>query len=63
MIVPKNVRKQIKRFPVDDAERIELVLDEIGVNPFAGGREKLGGYESTWRRRVGNYRIIYEILS
>ena len=30
-------------------------------NPRPNGVKKLKGYENTYRVRVGNYRIIYEI--
>jgi len=31
------------------------------VNPFRGDIERLGGADNTWRRRIGSYRLIYEI--
>jgi mRNA-degrading endonuclease RelE of RelBE toxin-antitoxin system len=30
-------------------------------NPFQGDAIKLGGQEDTWRRRVGSYRIIFDV--
>lgn len=63
IVVPKSVQKHIKRFPASDAERIRLILREMSTDLFIGDSEKLSGYENTWRRRVGSYRIIYEILS
>ena len=61
--VAGRARKQLKRFPVPDAERIEHAIDEMEQNPFAGDIEKMGGQENAWRRRVGAYRIFYEVFA
>lgn len=54
--------KQLKRFPVQDIQRIEAAIDDLAQDPFSGDIQKLGG-ENAWRRRVGSYRIFYQILS
>lgn len=35
---------------------------EMSVNPYAGDIVKLEGANNTWRRRVGSYRVFYEII-
>ncbi|MDP3772502.1 MAG: hypothetical protein Q8Q94_04000 [bacterium] len=47
--------------PRSDFERINRVIDEMAQNPFAGDLQKLGGKEAEWRRRVGAYRIIFNL--
>ena len=44
-----------------DAEKILSALEDFFSNPYFGDIEKIEGEENTWRRRVGNYRIIYDI--
>lgn len=39
-----------------------MVLEELPEDPYRGDIEKLEGELYVWRRRVGNYRIILEIL-
>ena len=58
----KKAKKALLRFPEEDQRRIALVLHEIATNPYAGDIEKMGGEDSTWRRRVGAYRIFYQVL-
>ena len=58
-----RARKQLKRFPLADADRIERAIDEMARDPFAGDIEKMGGQENIWRRRVGAYRIFYEVFA
>jgi len=36
-------------------------LEQLGEDPYAGDVEKLDGRENVWRRRVGSYRIFYEL--
>lgn len=58
-----RARKQLKRFPVSDTTRIEDAIDAMAHNPFVGDIEKMGGEENVWRRRVGAYRILFEVFT
>ena len=57
----KRAAKEIKRIPKKDAKRLLFVLEELAENPYQGDIEKIKGEENVWRRRIGNYRILYEI--
>ena len=61
LIIDAWARKRLKRIPKDDARRIVDAIEECAVNPYAGDIEKMEGAEDTWRRRIGAYRIKYEI--
>lgn len=63
LIVDDSVKKQYKRIPQHDAKRLFAAIDELAINPFAGDIEKMEGEKNTWRRRIWNYRIFYEIVS
>lgn len=41
--------------------RIEQRIDDLAANPRPPGCVKLGGFANTWRVRVGEYRIVYEV--
>ena len=60
--VREKVYKDISRFPVEDRERIIRVIENLPNNPYAGDIEKMKGEERMWRRRIGDYRIFYEII-
>lgn len=62
LIVAKRAQKELVRFPQKDQERITDAIDELKNDPFAGDIQKIKGEERVWRRRVGNYRIFYEVL-
>ena len=58
-----RVWKDVAKFPKKDKERIANVIEkEISFNPYFGDIEKIKGEENSWRRRVGVYRIFYEII-
>lgn len=59
--VDPGVLKAISRFPRKDEERIRIAVASFVIDPYAGDAQKLGGEEKTWRRRIGSYRIFYEI--
>jgi len=61
--IAKKVQKQIKSFPKKDTNRTITFLEQIAGNPYQGDIEKIEGEKNIWRRRVGSYRILYEIFS
>ena len=42
-------------------QRIEEAIDRLAVDPRPHGSKKLVGFETEWRRRVGDCRILYVI--
>ncbi len=57
-----SVWKYLAPFPRKYREKIVAIIErELPLNPYAGDIEKLEGKEDVWRRRVGAYRIFYEI--
>ncbi|MDP3741520.1 MAG: hypothetical protein Q8R08_04330 [bacterium] len=61
--VRDKVWKDIARLPGADQKRIVRALDILVLDPLFGDVQKMKGEEHTWRRRVGAYRIFYEVRS
>lgn len=61
--IDPNFFKSLKRVPRNQAEHILRAVKELPQNPFIGDIQKMKGEENIWRRRVGAYRIFYEIYS
>lgn len=61
VVIDPFVKKILKRIPQDDAKRITFVLRELVMNPYAGDIDKMEGEDSVWRRRIGSFRLFYEI--
>ena len=58
-IHPK-VLKSLNKFPQKDSFKIQAVIKAIPENPFAGDVLKMNN-QDLWRRRVGSYRLFFEI--
>lgn len=56
------VYKQLAAFPAKDRTRLLKAIENLSLNPFFGDIQKMEGEENVWRRRIGSYRIKYEIL-
>jgi len=59
--IDEGVYKELRKFPKKDAARVIAVIENPRFNPYAGDIEKIKGEENTWRRRIGTYRIFYEV--
>jgi mRNA interferase RelE/StbE len=59
--VKRSARKSLLALPRDAQQRIRTAIDALATNPRPQGSRKLTGSESMYRRRVGDYRIVYEI--
>jgi mRNA interferase RelE/StbE len=65
--VPWNVQitapaqKELQRLPAGDQQRVKAALLSMQEDPFRGDIKRLKGHPTAWRRRVGNYRIVYNL--
>ena len=60
--VRKHIKKTLSHFPKKVQRQIVLVLRELIQSPYSEDIVKIAGEENIWRRRVGSYRIFYEIF-
>lgn len=58
----KKASKQLDSLDNSIRRRILQRLEELEEEPFPLGAIKLQGWENIYRVRVGDYRILYEIL-
>jgi mRNA interferase RelE/StbE len=59
----KSTKKDLRKLPATAVERIIAIVGDLGANPFPPGVEKLAGAEHTYRIRIGDYRVIYEVVN
>ena len=58
----KVARKQFNKLPSDVQERIETKINNLAIEPRPNGVKKIQGEENSYRIRVGDYRVVYEIF-
>jgi mRNA interferase RelE/StbE len=56
-----STRKDLRKLPRKDVARVVAQVETLASEPFPHGTEKLSGAEHTYRIRVGDYRVIYEV--
>ena len=60
--VKASVEKDILKIPADITARIFEHLEALSTDPFPQDSWKLTGAEHLYRVRIGDYRIIYEVI-
>ena len=61
--IDAEVQKQLRRVPRKDSARILSAMAGFAVDPYSGDVVRMQGEEDVWRRRVGAYRIFFEVLA
>lgn len=54
--------RQIKKLPRAAQTRVLEAIVGLDGEPRPRGSRKLAGEEAAWRIRVGDYRVIYDLL-
>lgn len=53
--------RSLRRLPVAVRDRLEPVILGLGDEPRPRGARKVRGTENSFRLRVGDYRIVYDV--
>ena len=61
LIVRDNAKKRLNNIPKGDADHIRAVIETIIADPYFGDTERMKDEKEVWRRRVGSYRVFYEL--
>jgi mRNA interferase RelE/StbE len=56
----KSAQKELKKLPPQTRLRISKAIYNLSLNPRTGKVRPMVGIKS-WRLRVGDYRVIYDI--
>lgn len=54
--------RQVKKLPRPARDRVVDAIAELGTEPRPHGAKKLVGEQAAWRIRIGDYRVIYEVV-
>ena len=58
----KSTKKDLRRLPASEVDRVLSAVETLTGNPFPAGVDKIAGSEHAYRIRVGDYRVIYEVV-
>jgi mRNA-degrading endonuclease RelE of RelBE toxin-antitoxin system len=54
-------QKDFAKLPLKEQARARAVFVSMQADPFQGDLKRLKGRPNAWRRRVGNYRILFDL--
>lgn len=57
-----STKKDLRGIPREDVARIVAAVATLADEPLPHGSQKLTGSARSYRIRVGDYRIVYELL-
>jgi mRNA-degrading endonuclease RelE of RelBE toxin-antitoxin system len=57
----RRAEKLFAKTPAKSQRLLRAALEEMQYNPFSGDIVRLKSERSTWRRRVGSYRIFFDV--
>jgi mRNA interferase RelE/StbE len=60
--IERKAERDLTQLPPPEFRRIISAIKALGLNPRPAGSRKLVGSKDDWRIRVGDYRVIYEIV-
>jgi mRNA-degrading endonuclease RelE of RelBE toxin-antitoxin system len=58
---PRPHKKTFEGFRQKIKHALGLLFSQCRKTPFVGDVKRLKGQATAWRRRVGNYRIVYDL--
>jgi mRNA interferase RelE/StbE len=62
LLLAGPAQKDFQRLPPKEQRRVKAALLSMQDDPFRGDIKRLKGQPIAWRRRVGDYRIVYDVL-
>jgi len=62
IILTRSARKDILNLEAIVRDRVIRVVDQLTLNPWPRGTQKLVGREDSWRLRIGHYRVVYSVF-
>jgi len=61
VILSRKAQRYYDRLPKTIARRIDEALKEMEKDPWSGDVAPLEGELGIWRKRVGGYRILFQV--
>ena len=61
LVIERAAEKDMQRLPEDVHDRVSEAILQLKSNPRPHGSKKLTGMAGSWRIRVGDYRVLYDI--
>ena len=57
-----SARKELEKLPKAIIGKVVKAVEELSDTPYPKGVRKMVGVEQTFRLRVGDYRVVYNVF-
>ncbi len=61
--ISNSTKKDLRNLPRQEVARVLSAVGELADDALPHGSQKLFGSQPTYRIRVGDYRVIYEVFA
>jgi len=61
IVLHRKAVKELNSLSPSIENRVREAIKEIKINPFSGDVKPVKGLRGVFRRRIGNYRIIFTV--
>ncbi len=58
-----STQKDLRKLPLPEVARVIAAVEQLAQEPHPHGSVKLTSSEHTYRIRLGDYRVVYEVLT
>ncbi len=58
----ESAARSLRRLPAGVRDRIAVKIEALANNPYPPGTRKITGEEHSYRIRIGDYRVVYDVL-
>ena len=58
-----STKKDLRQLPPQEIARIVEAVTALAAEPFPHGSQKLTGSDHTYRIRIVDYRVVYEVVA
>jgi len=59
--IDPDIFKYLSKIPANQSEKVWDAIKNLPFNPYSGDIKKISDEKNLWRKRIGSYRIFYEI--
>ena len=61
LVITNPAERDLRHVPVSDLKQIDAAFDAMADDPYGGDTRMLRGTNGALRRRVGRWRILFEL--
>jgi mRNA-degrading endonuclease RelE of RelBE toxin-antitoxin system len=61
LAITSRAKRQLRRLSAPDRDQIDHAFSEMCYDPFRGDVKFLKGLDGALRRRIGDWRILYDL--